>query len=123
MKTKKKLLIEMFLVLIMLSIPTVVNASVFYDLSGSTDVGWASNGVSIYAQSSTTDYVDLIQVLSRIYVNGYYQGFLISSRNDAVVTSVSATRSYYGDVDVITQHDADDWTGDEQVYTSDSYYR
>lgn len=121
MKTKKILMI--ILVFAMLSFPTVASASLFYDVSGYTDVSWNQNGVSLYAYSSTTAAVDLLQVYSNVYIYGYYQGFAANSINDGSFISTSNVRAYYGVVDMTSTHTADDWTGDEITYTSDSYYR
>lgn len=121
MKTKKMLMI--ILVFAMLSFPTVASASIFYDVYGYTDVSWNQNGVNLYSYSGTTAAVDLLQVVSMVYVYGYYQGLAANSINDGSFISTSYVRAYYGTVDMLSTHTATDWTGDEITYTSDTYYR
>jgi len=123
MKIKFKKIFTAMLMVLMLSIPTVASASLFYNVSGYSNVSWDPNGVYLYASSSTTADVDLIQVQSKVYIYGYYQGFIINSANDAHYIDVYTSRSYFGTVDMLTTHVASDWTGDEVVYTSDTYYR
>jgi len=119
----KKILVEMFLVLIMLSIPTIANASVFYDVSGNSSVGWNPEGVSLYSSSSTTATVDQIAVISKIYNYGYYVDIVANSADNSSFISTFNVSSLFGPVDLLSTHNATDWTGDETAYSSSSLYR
>ena len=79
----------------------------------------ATGGVRISASSSTTANVDLIQVYSKVYQNYQYLGFYINSDSNSSYVSILDYPSLYGIIEVSSQHDVVDWTGDEQTRSYD----
>lgn len=124
-KLKRRKFISIFLmILFTLTIGTTsVYASLFYDISGDTTISWTSTGVRIVAYTSTDEIVDFVQVYTNIWVDGTFKGSRIDANNDYDFAAISSDDSYYGFVYAETRHDALDWTGDEQIVTSDSYIR
>jgi len=102
---------------------TSVYASLFYDISGNTTISWTSTGVKLVSYTSTDEIVDFVQVCTQVWDDDDYQGFMINAKDDSSIVAVSSSESYYGFIYAETQHDAHDWTGDEQIFTVESFIR
>jgi len=118
---KRKIVV--LLMLFFMLIPSVASASLFYDLSGNTNIEFATGGLEIMASSYTDDPVDYIQVYSKVYANGQYLGFYINYKYDFNYTYILGLQNIYGFIQVSSEHDAHDWTGDEHVLSGDNIYR
>ena len=121
MKNIRKTLL--FTTLLMCVFCTQAFASWFYDLTGNTYIYKSSTGgVAISAYSSTgADNVDYIEVISYVYINGSKYATLINYANDYSFTEVLRDYPFSGTYYVSTKHYAQDWTGNEEMYTDYTY--
>lgn len=122
---KKRKAISTFLTILLTLVigTTSVYASLFYDISGDTNIAATSTGVRIVAYTSTDEVVDFVQVYTGIWVDGTFKGNRIDANNDFDFVALSSEDSYLGFIYAETRHDALDWTGDEQIITSESFFR
>ena len=118
-KTGKTLL---FSILFMCTFCTQAFASLFYELTGYTNVYELPVGVALYAESSTDgEDVDYIEVISYVYINGTKYSTVINYKNDFNYTFVYKEYPFSGFYYINTKHYVQDWTGNEEEYTTDSF--
>lgn len=120
---KFKILVIALLFMISFSNTPAKAFSLFYDLTGSSNIYWTSTGVSASVSSTCNAEVDFVQAYAHLYLNGTLIKTTINAANDAYNVSTYAYGYSTGRYTLSGQHDSIDWTGDYTKYTSAIYTR